>query len=79
MIVKDDFLEDDEDDEMLDRINIIGRDEFFCLKEIIELFEYNKDNDLKLNMILYILKNMGWFERGCIIFFEYFDIVWIVV
>ncbi|WPX07743.1 phospholipase D-like domain-containing anti-phage protein [Anaerocellum danielii] len=77
-IVKDDFSEEDEDDDMPDRISITGRDELFCLEEIIDLLEYNKDNDPKLNKILHILNDMGWLERGCIIFSEYFDTAWTI-
>lgn len=77
-IVKDDFSEEDEDDEMPDRISITGRDELFCLEEIIDLLEYNKDKDPKLNKILHILNDMGWLKRGCIIFSEYFDTAWTI-
>lgn len=77
-IFKEDFAEDDEDDDIPDKIDITGRDELFYLEEIIALLEHNKDNDPKLNMILHILKDMGWLDRGCIIFSEYFDTARIV-
>ncbi|BCS80972.1 phospholipase D-like domain-containing anti-phage protein [Anaerocellum diazotrophicum] len=67
----DDFDEDDVE-EFVDKVKI-NRDELYCLERIIELLEYNKQNDPKLSKIIQILKDLNWLERGCIIFSEYYD------
>lgn len=75
-IVMDDFDEDDVE-EFFEKVEI-NKDELYCLERIIELLEYNKQNDPKLSKIIQILTDMNWLERGCIIFSEYFDTAWTV-
>lgn len=44
-----------------------------CLRKFIKTLEANKDNDPKYELVLDLLVNKGFAERGCIIFSQYFD------
>lgn len=44
-----------------------------CLRKFIKTLEANKDNDPKYELVLDLLLNKGFAERGCIIFSQYFD------
>jgi hypothetical protein len=44
-----------------------------CLRKFIKTLEANKDNDPKYELVLDLLVNKEFAEKGCIIFSQYFD------
>lgn len=80
------FEEDDNDNEDL-KANRRGKDEESqyselkdltqeereCLQMFVKTLEANKDRDPKYELILDLLTNKGFAEKGCIIFSQYFD------
>jgi ERCC4-related helicase len=44
-----------------------------CLRKFIKTLEANQDNDPKYELVLDLLLNRGFAEKGCIIFSQYFD------
>ncbi|GAV24835.1 helicase SNF2 [Carboxydothermus islandicus] len=78
------YLEDlaaEEDDDVdipvqEDAMRILTSEERECLEKFLKTLELNKENDPKFNLVLKLLIDEGWLERGCIIFSQYFDSVY---
>ena len=82
----DEFDEDDDDDEtsLLARRSKPGEEKYSelkdltgaerdCLRRFIKILQANRDDDPKYGLVLDLLINRGFAEKGCIIFSQYFD------
>ena len=82
----DAFDEDDDDSEDLkpnrrdtdnesqySELKDLTNEERECLRKFIKTLEANQDNDPKYELILDLLVNKGFADKGCIIFSQYFD------
>ncbi|MFD1040345.1 phospholipase D-like domain-containing anti-phage protein [Virgibacillus byunsanensis] len=70
-----DYEYDEYDDESVTNSEIknITNEERQCLIRFVSTLEANKDKDPKYQLVIDLLLNVGWLERGCIIFSQFFD------
>lgn len=69
-------LEDDEEEKSAiedSEIKDLSEEERECLQNFIKTIEKNKEKDPKYSIVLDLLVNKEWKNRGCIIFSQYFD------
>lgn len=72
--------EDDYEDEEIERVSEekeeiknLTFEEQECLRRFIECLESNQAKDPKYELVLKLLLNEKWIDRGCIIFSQYYD------
>lgn len=72
---EDDFENEDNSEETTSQSNIkdITEEERECLVRFIETLDANKDKDPKYQLLLKLLVEEKWIERGCIIFSQFYD------
>lgn len=77
----DEFGEDDGSEEVrYSEVKDLSEEERECLQNFIKTLDVNKDKDPKYELVLDLLLNKGFAEKGCIIFSQYFDSVyWVAV
>lgn len=70
----DEFDEDDGAEEVRSsEVKDLSEEERECLRSFIKTLDVNKDKDPKYVLVLELLQNKGFAEKGCIIFSQYFD------
>lgn len=83
----DEFEEDDENHEDNDKykgssssdgldyseLKDLTEEERECLRKFIKTLEANKDSDPKYGLVVDLLSNRGFADKGCIIFSQYYD------
>ena len=70
----DEFDEDDGFEEVRSsEVKDLSEEERECLRSFIKTLDVNKDKDPKYVLVLDLLQNKGFAEKGCIIFSQYFD------
>jgi hypothetical protein len=70
----DEFDEDDGSEEVRSsEVKDLSEEERECLRSFIKTLDVNKDKDPKYVLVLDLLQNKGFAEKGCIIFSQYFD------
>ncbi len=76
--VIDDDDDDDQDEEYLEneKLKYLTDEERKKLQEFIDALNINQERDPKYNVIIDILKDKSWLQKGCIIFSQYFDSIW---
>jgi SNF2 family DNA or RNA helicase len=67
------FDEFDDEFENNNEIKNITDEERQCLIRFVNTLEANKDKDPKYQLVLELLVNEKWIDRGCIIFSQFFD------
>ncbi|WP_018086518.1 phospholipase D-like domain-containing anti-phage protein [Desulfurispora thermophila] len=72
---EEDYEEDDvaEDKVLKNQIKNMTDEERACLVKFIRALEANKEKDPKYKLLLKLLLEEKWLERGCIIFTQYYD------
>lgn len=75
VIGEEDYEEDEIEEEkaLHNEIKNITDEEKDCLVKFIEILNANKEEDPKYKLLLKILIDDNWIERGCIIFSQYYD------
>jgi len=75
VIDEEDYEEEDiaEEKALQNEIKNITDEERACLIKFIETLNANKEKDPKYKLLLKILIDDNWIERGCIIFSQYYD------
>jgi len=74
VIEEDDFEEDIEEEKAINsEIKNITEEERNCLFKFIETLNTNKEKDPKYKLLLKLLIDDNWIERGSIIFSQYYD------
>jgi len=78
-------VEDEYEDENTDmiieerkEIQNLAPQERRCLENFIECLENNKESDPKYDLVLKLLTEDNWLDRGCIIFSQYYDSAYFV-
>lgn len=67
------YDEYDDESDTNSEIKNISDEERQCLIRFVNTLEVNKDKDPKYQLVMDLLLNKGWLERGCIIFSQFFD------
>ncbi len=72
---EDDFENEDssDDNNIQSEIKDITEEERECLIRFIETLDANKEKDPKYQLLLKLLIEDNWIERGCIVFSQFFD------
>lgn len=81
MLQTDDDYEDEDVDKINDEkeeIKNLTVEEQDCLRKFIECLENNQAKDPKYELVLKLLINDNWIDRGCIIFSQYYDSAYFV-
>ncbi|WP_422448090.1 phospholipase D-like domain-containing anti-phage protein [Thermoanaerobacterium sp. DL9XJH110] len=75
VIDEEDYEEEDmaEEKALQSEIKNITDEERACLVKFIETLNANKEKDPKYKLLLKLLLDDNWIERGCIIFSQYYD------
>jgi superfamily II DNA or RNA helicase len=75
IIDEEDYEEEEmaEEKALQNEIKNITEEERACLIKFIETLNANKEKDPKYKLLLKILIDDNWIERGCIIFSQYYD------
>ena len=78
VVTEEDYEEDDlgEEKALQSEIKDLTLEEKNCLVKFIEALNANKEKDPKYNLLLKLLIEDKWLERGCIIFSQYYDSVY---
>jgi hypothetical protein len=61
------------EDDNYSEIKDLTDDERECLRRFIKKLDANKDKDPKYELVLSLLKNNGFAEKGCIVFSQYYE------
>jgi len=70
---EEDEIEMEEEHSLRSEIKNITDEERDCLIKFVEILNANKEEDPKYKLVLKILIENNWIERGCIIFSQYYD------
>lgn len=75
VVTEEDYEEEDVSEEkaLQSEIKNITEEERDCLIKFIETLNANKEKDPKYKLLLKLLVEDNWIERGCIIFSQYYD------
>ncbi|MDX1260711.1 phospholipase D-like domain-containing anti-phage protein [Exiguobacterium sp. K1] len=68
-----DWIEEEDEPALGSNIKNLTIDEKKLLEKFVKALEMNKESDPKFEKVLELLSDWKWFEKGCIIFSQYFD------